>query len=103
MPKTIEELKKRKTELEHLLADPNIIADTSLCVKYAKELAEVAPVIKVSDDLSETRRQLEDLDTIISDPSQNKDFVKLAEHEKSALEIKEKTLDMELKVLMAEP
>ncbi len=103
MPKTIEELKKRKVELEHLLADPAVLGDSALCVKYARELAEVAPILKKYDDLQEVRRQKSDLDHIFSDPFQSKDFVKLAEHEKSVLEIKEKTLAMEFNALMAEP
>ncbi len=103
MPKTIEDLRKRRLELEHLLADPSVVNDSSLCVKYAKELAEVAPIIKKHDDLEDVRRQKADLKHILSDPSQAQDFIKLAEHELSILEIKEQTLDMELKSMMAEP
>ncbi len=103
MSRSIEELKKRKIELEHLLVSPEAISNNALCVKYAKELAEITPILKKSDDLAEINQELAQVQLILSDPKQSKDFVDLAKHELEVLEIKKKTADTELEALMAEP
>ncbi len=103
MPKSLDELKKRKDELEHMLADPNVIADNAQCVKYAKELAEILPILKKSDDLDEAMQEIAQVKHILSDPGSSKEFLELAKHEMVVLEIKKQTAETELAALMAEP
>lgn len=103
MPRSIEELKKRKIELEHLLVDPGVISNNALCVKYAKELAEITPILKKRDDVEEAEQEIAQVRHIIEDPSQSKEFQELARHELAVLEIKKKTAQIELEALMAEP
>jgi len=103
MPRSIEDLKKRKVELEHLLVSPDVIANNALCVTYAKELAEITPILKKHDDLEDVNRELAEVAHILNDPSQSKEFKELAQHEWSVLEIKKRTAETELQALMAEP
>ncbi len=103
MPRSIEDLKKRKIELEQLLVSPDVVSNNTLTVKYAKELAEIAPILKKNDDLDEINSEIRDVLNILNDPNQSKEFKDLAQHELAVLEIKKHNADLELKALMAEP
>ncbi len=103
MSRSIEELKKRKAELEHLLVDPDVISNNAQCVRCAKELAEITPILKKSDDLSEVEQEIAQVRHILEDSSQSRDFQELAKHELVVLEIKKRTAQIELDALMAEP
>ncbi|MFB3919278.1 MAG: peptide chain release factor 1 [Candidatus Velamenicoccus archaeovorus] len=103
MPRSIEDLKKRKIELEQFLVSPDVVSNNTLTVKYAKELAEIAPILKKKDDLDEINGEIRDVLNILDDPNQSKEFKDLANHELAVLEIKKHNADLELKALMAEP
>lgn len=103
MPRSIETLKERRAALERSLADPAVIADSAQCTSFARELAEITPLLKKNDELEDVRRQIGELRHILSDTSHDRDFLKLAEHELNVLEAKERILSGELQALMTEP
>lgn len=103
MDKKLEELKKRKEELEHLLSQQEIVADSALCAKYAKELSDISPVIKVYDELCDAEKQAVELRHILRDKSHGKDFLDLAEAEIADLEKKAARLKAKLEEMTKQP
>ncbi|MFH1691347.1 MAG: peptide chain release factor 1 [Candidatus Omnitrophota bacterium] len=103
MSKKIEELKKRSDELEKLLSDHAVVADAGLCAKYAKELAEITPLIKKYDEVEDARKQTVELEHILLDKSHGKDFLELAVLELEELKKKTEGLERELSDMMRPP
>ena len=98
-----EEIKKRYLELQHLLADNAVAADSSLCTKYARELSEITPVAKKYDAALDIKKQIEELGHILGDKSHAKDFLELAAHELEDLKKKLVAVDAELEELTRTP
>ncbi len=103
MGRKIDELKSRHQELENLLSDHAVVADTALCAKYARELAEIAPLVKKDGEIEDTRRQMAELEHILSDKTHGKEFLELASLELSELKVKVERLESELAGMMSSP
>ncbi len=98
-----DDIKKRYDELQAFLADNAVAADAARCATYAKELAELAPVVKAYDALRDARKQVKELHHILSDTSHGKEFLELAQAEVSELEEKCGRLEQELQELTRPP
>jgi peptide chain release factor 1 len=103
MSNKFKDIKKRYAELQHLLSDNAVAADTSLCTKYARELSEITPVVKKYDACLDIIKQIEELDHILADKSHAKDFLELAALELEDLKKKQERLDVELEELTRLP
>ena len=100
MKEKLEALKKRYSELEHLLSDHAIVADTNQCAKYARELSEITPLVKKFEQLQDVERQLTELKHLVSDKSHAKDFLELAGQELEDLKKRISRLEGELEEMM---
>jgi peptide chain release factor 1 len=92
----LEQLRRKRDELERLLADPAVVADSALCAKHAKELAEIAPAVRLYEQLLDVSRQVQELRHILTDRSHGKEFLDLAEQEVRELEARRVSLEEEL-------
>lgn len=100
MSRKIDELKNRYRELEKLLSDHAVVADAALCAKYAKELAEITPIVKKDDEIKETSKQMVELEHILTDKTHGKDFLELAQVELVELKAKLEDSERELAEMM---
>jgi peptide chain release factor 1 len=103
MIEKLEEFKKRFVELEHLLSDHAIVADTTQCAKYARELSEITPLVKKYDQLLDVRRQTEELKHLLSDSGHGKEFLELARQEFEDLEKRSVLMEQELNEMLKTP
>ncbi|MDD5019755.1 MAG: peptide chain release factor 1 [Candidatus Omnitrophica bacterium] len=103
MNKKLEELKKRKEELEQLLADPSVVGDTALCTKYARELSDISPAVRKYEELRDADKQAKELRHILQDKTHGKDFLELATLEIEELEKKSRRLETEIEELTRPP
>lgn len=93
MNKKLEDLKKRYNELELLLSDHAVVADSNQCAKYARELSEITPLVKKYEELTDTQKQISELDHILSDKTHGTEFLELAA--KEIEDLKKKSLKAE--------
>ncbi len=91
-----DDIRKRYDELQDLLADNAVAADAGRCTAYARELAEITPVVKAYAQLLDARKQIEELRHILSDSSHGKEFLEMARAELGELEEKCGRLEREL-------
>ncbi|MGE5279717.1 MAG: peptide chain release factor 1 [Deltaproteobacteria bacterium] len=98
-----DDIKRRYDELQALLADNAVAADAAKCATCAKELAEIAPVVKTYTALLDSRKQIEELRHILSDASHGSDFLEMARAEVAELEAKCARLGKELEELTRPP
>lgn len=103
MSARIEELRKRHGELEKLLSDHAVVADAPLCAKYAKELAEITPLVKKHDALEDARKQILELEHIVLDRGHGEEFLDLAVCELQELKRKVSRLEQELGEMLRPP
>jgi peptide chain release factor 1 len=103
MDKKFEALKKRYHELEASLADHAVVADTAQTTKLAREMSEIAPVVRKYDELCDARKQVVELKHILSDKSHAPDFLEMAQIEIGELEKKGARLKSELEELTKAP
>ncbi|MFA5038538.1 MAG: peptide chain release factor 1 [Candidatus Omnitrophota bacterium] len=103
MTKKYEELKKRKEELEHLLSQQEVVADSALCTKYAKELSDITPAVRVYEEFCDAQQQARELEHILKDKSHARDFLELAEAEVRELGQKSERLRQKLEDLTRAP
>jgi len=83
--KAIEERKKRHGELQRLLADPKVIANTAEYQAYAKELSTLTPIVDEHARYLKTREDLNGIEEVLKDKTHDKDFYVLAEEERHKL------------------
>jgi len=100
MDKKLDVLKKRYQELEHLLSQPEVVADSSQCARYARELSEISPVVRKYDEFLDVHKQISELKHILSDKSHAKDFLELAAHELKELQKKDAALTQKLEEML---
>ena len=103
MLEKLEELKKRFIELEHLLSDHAIVADTVQCAKYARELSEITPLVRKYDQLLDAKRQTLELKHLLSDSSHGKEFLELAGQELEDLKKRSAFIEQELNEMFKVP
>lgn len=84
--KVIEEKKKRYDELQHLLADPKVLANNAEYQGYAKELSGMKPLIGEYLAYRKMEADLKDLNKVLGEKGHDKEFIVLAEEEKHKLE-----------------
>ncbi|MFA5499823.1 MAG: peptide chain release factor 1 [Candidatus Omnitrophota bacterium] len=81
----LEEKQKRYDELHGLMADANVIANTSLYQNYAKEMAGLTPMINEYKSYQRIAKDLKDIEKVLNEKHHDKDFIVLAEEERHKL------------------
>jgi len=87
----------RHAALERDLSAP-LSPDTY--VKLSREFAELAPVVEVVKSYRDTQRELDDLASLIDDPSTDPEMREIAESERPALEARRAALERQLRVVL---
>ena len=82
------EAQKRFKDLEGLLADPQILSDQNQYQKFAKEYADLTPVLHILREYKKTHDQIKEL-THLLQQKHDKDFEDLARSELEELKQKE--------------
>ncbi|MCD6080356.1 MAG: peptide chain release factor 1 [Candidatus Omnitrophica bacterium] len=83
--KALKEITVRYRELEKKLSDVNIVSNFQLCQKYAREKARLESVVNIAEDLDKKRRELKDIQEILTREEGDPEFQKLAEEERGRL------------------
>jgi peptide chain release factor 1 len=96
----LEATAKRYDELNRLLSDPAVLADSSLLRAHAKEEAELRPVVEAYQKYCEAQRELEDNQALLREGGLEDDFVELIETENAALQERIEALEQELRVAL---
>ncbi len=92
----IEEKKKRLSEIDKLLLDPNIIKDKKKFAEISKERAEVEELLSLYDRYIQIKKEIEDTETLLND----EEMGKLALDEIEKLKEEQKTIEKRLNTLL---
>lgn len=95
----LESMYERYTELERLLADPEVIANSARYTACIKEHGSLSKIVGKYLQLNEVLKRKEDARAIFSDNSGDKDLQQLATDELDSLAAKEEALYKEIKQL----
>ena len=95
----LEAIKQRYNEVADLIIQPDVISDPKRYGQLNKEYSDLGKIVKVYDEYSDTMKDIEEADEIISDGS-DKDLVDLAKLEKQESVNKIPQIEEELKILL---
>jgi len=98
MFKKLEEVEARFEELSKVLSDPEVLADHSKFQKYAREHADLSPVVTAYRSYEDVSRELEDNKELLSDP--DPDIKDMAREEIKTLSAEKERLEKELQLLL---
>lgn len=80
----LKSLDKRYMELETLLASPEVLGDTALYKKYARELSSIADTVKKYREYQRLSKDLEHTQNLLAS-SKDKELLEIAAEEKESL------------------
>jgi len=89
----------RYEELSDRLADPEIAGSEDF-VRLSKEIAELSPVVEAINELTATRTEIEDLESLVADPESDADVRALAEDELGTLSAELPNLEHAVRLLL---
>ena len=75
MFRNIEEKKARHKELQGLISDPRVIANSSLYQKYAKELAELSKLVNRYNEYQRLLKEIKDTETVLGEKGHDASFI----------------------------
>lgn len=96
----LEELNRRYEDLNLELARPEIISDPGRLKKIAIEQSELDDIIKAYRALTDTIREMNDLEAIISEPENDPELVSMAREDLSSVKERRSALENRLNVLL---
>jgi peptide chain release factor 1 len=96
----LEATAKRYDELNQLLSDPVVLAAPDALRTYAKEQAELRPIVETYEAYCKARRELEDNQALLGQEGLEDDFVELVEEENVALQERLEGLGQELRLAL---
>ena len=105
MYEALETKLKRYEELERLISDPKIIADTAAYQRYTKELSSLKNLIDKYREYKRLVKEVSQLEELTEKKTGEEDFVELAKEELSELKKKKAALEkiLEESLTEAEP
>ena len=95
----LDRLVARRDELNEIMSRA-AAADTQAFVRMSKEYAELAPVVACIEELASTRREIEELDAMISEAGEDAEMRALAAEERTAVVEKLAAAEHRLNVLL---
>lgn len=96
MLEKLEQIEQRYDELNNLISDPAVIADTNTFKKYMKEQSAMTEVVEKYREYKKTKQAMEDASELMEDP----DMKEMAEAEYYDCKNKLQEMDEELKILL---
>ncbi len=100
MLERIAEIERKYTELQDMMATPEVATNVARLMALEKERASLEPVVTAYRARRETVRALEEAHVLLQE-TKDPEMVSLAQEEISSLEAKQATLDEELRALLA--
>jgi peptide chain release factor 1 len=101
MLEKLESVVKRHAELTSLLSDPAVLSDPDMLRQYAKEQAELRPVVVAYQDYRKVSKELQENQELLSDhEALESEFLALVREEITALTQRLEVLEQEIRVLL---
>ncbi|HHT9110338.1 MAG TPA: peptide chain release factor 1 [Candidatus Brocadiaceae bacterium] len=97
--KKLEKMYERYLELENLLAEPGVIADTARYTAYMKEHGSLSKMANKYMQLAETRNRKQQTTDILTQETSDREMAEMARDELGELEKREEALFGEIKEL----
>jgi peptide chain release factor 1 len=94
--KRLEALAARKPEIEKLLNDPKVTADSRQYQKLAKEHSEVSRLANKYEEYKKVTEELESVSVMLKQAGADKDLLQLAREETSALKERQQKIQSEI-------
>jgi peptide chain release factor 1 len=96
----LQSIVKRYAELTRLLSDPAVFSDPEMLRHYAKEQAELRPIVTTCDAYDRTRQELQENQELLQGEALDPEFATLVREEIDSLTPRLETLEQELRRLL---
>jgi peptide chain release factor 1 len=96
----LESVARRSEELTKLLSDPAVLADPETLRRYAKEQADLRPVVSAYHEYRKLQQELRDNQELLDSEGQDSEFIVLIKEEVAALTARLETLETELRTML---
>jgi peptide chain release factor 1 len=96
----LESLVKRHEELTALLSDPTVLADPEMLRQYAKEQAELRPIVAAYREYSAVNKELQENQELLKSEALDSEFIALVREEIATLTQRLERLESALRVLL---
>jgi peptide chain release factor 1 len=96
----LESVARRSEELTKLLSDPAVLAEPETLRRYAKEQADLRPVVSAYHAYRKLQQELRDNQELLDSEAQDSEFAALIKEEVAALTARLATLETELRTML---
>jgi peptide chain release factor 1 len=96
----LESVARRAEELTALLSDPAVLADPETLRRYAKEQADLRPVVNAYHEYGKLQKELRENQELLDSEDQDSEFAALIKEEVAALSTRLETLETALRTLL---
>lgn len=100
MLEKLESVVKRQEELTSLLSDPTVLADSEMLRQYAKEQAELRPIVAAYQAYRKDSKELQENQELLANEALESDFLALVREEITTLTQRLEALEQEMRVLL---
>jgi peptide chain release factor 1 len=91
---------RHSEELTELLGDPAVLADPETLRRYAKEQADLRPVVSAYHEYRKLQQELQENQELLDSEAQDSEFTALIKEEVAALTARLETLETELRTML---
>ena len=95
----LQDIKKRYTELEKSLSDPQVISDSALFQKSAREHSELASQVATANDYEQLLKEISETEELL-EMEDDEEFLLLAKEELAELKEKRDQLEQDIKLML---
>jgi len=96
----LESVARRSEELTKLLSDPVVFADPETLRRYAKEQADLRPVVSAYHEYRKLQQELQENQELLDSEGQDSEFTALIKEEVATLTARLATLEAELRTML---
>jgi len=96
----LESVARRSEELTKLLSDPAVLADPETLRRYAKEQADLRPVVSAYHEYRKLQQELQENQELLDSEAQDSEFTVLIKEEVATLTARLATLETELRTML---
>src|SRR5919206_4373861 len=96
----LESVARRSEELTALLSDPAVLADPETLRRYAKEQADLRPVVSAYHEYRKLQQELREDQELLDSEGQDSEFTALIKEEVASLTARLATLETELRTML---
>jgi peptide chain release factor 1 len=96
----LESVARRSEELTKLLSDPTVLADPETLRRYAKEQADLRPVVSAYHEYRKLQEELRENQELLDSEGQDSEFAALIKEEVASLTARLEPLETELRTML---